>query len=87
MTGEPDLNSDSAEGFDAWRLGDDDALLDAVSSANVAGGFHPVPRVGGARCACTGTLPAPPEHAREVRTGLVAEGITVTAFVSGTMVG
>lgn len=35
-----DLNSDLGEGFGIWRLGDDDALLDVVSSANVACGFH-----------------------------------------------
>jgi len=35
-----DLNSDLGEGFGAWRLGDDDAMLDVVSSANVACGFH-----------------------------------------------
>jgi 5-oxoprolinase (ATP-hydrolysing) subunit A len=35
-----DLNSDLGEGFGIWTLGDDDALLDVVSSANVACGFH-----------------------------------------------
>ncbi|WP_024876204.1 LamB/YcsF family protein [Saccharomonospora piscinae] len=35
-----DLNSDLGEGFGAWPLGDDDALLDVVTSANVACGFH-----------------------------------------------
>ena len=35
-----DFNSDSGEGFGAWRLVDDDALLASVSSANVACGFH-----------------------------------------------
>ncbi|GAA1976585.1 5-oxoprolinase subunit PxpA [Amycolatopsis minnesotensis] len=35
-----DLNSDLGEGFGNWRLGDDDALLGIVSSANVACGFH-----------------------------------------------
>ncbi len=35
-----DLNSDLGEGFGIWRLGDDDALLDIVTSANVACGFH-----------------------------------------------
>ncbi|MFE2944607.1 LamB/YcsF family protein [Streptomyces sp. NPDC059255] len=35
-----DLNSDLGEGFGAWRLGDDDALLALVTSANVACGFH-----------------------------------------------
>lgn len=35
-----DLNADLGEGFGRWRLGDDEALLDIVSSANVACGFH-----------------------------------------------
>ncbi|WP_207930280.1 LamB/YcsF family protein [Streptomyces hainanensis] len=35
-----DLNSDVGEGFGQWRLGDDDALLTVVTSANVACGFH-----------------------------------------------
>lgn len=35
-----DLNADLGESFGQWTLGDDDALLDLVSSANVACGFH-----------------------------------------------
>ena len=35
-----DLNADLAEGFGVWSLTDDDALLDTVTSANVACGFH-----------------------------------------------
>jgi UPF0271 protein len=35
-----DLNCDLGEGFGIWTLGDDDALLDVVTSANVACGFH-----------------------------------------------
>lgn len=35
-----DLNSDLGESFGRWRLGDDDAMLGLVSSANVACGFH-----------------------------------------------
>jgi UPF0271 protein len=35
-----DLNSDLGEGFGHWPLGDDDALLEVVTSANVACGFH-----------------------------------------------
>jgi UPF0271 protein len=35
-----DLNADLGEGFGSWRLGDDDALLKVVTSANVACGFH-----------------------------------------------
>ncbi|GAA2680945.1 LamB/YcsF family protein [Actinoplanes palleronii] len=43
MTSTPtavDLNADLGEGFGAWRLGDDEALLGIVTSANVACGFH-----------------------------------------------
>ena len=35
-----DLNSDLGESLGAWRMGDDDAMLGIVSSANVACGFH-----------------------------------------------
>jgi UPF0271 protein len=35
-----DLNSDLGESFGVWRLGDDEAMLDLVTSANVACGFH-----------------------------------------------
>jgi UPF0271 protein len=35
-----DLNADLGEGFGRWRMGDDDAMLDIVTSANVACGFH-----------------------------------------------
>ncbi len=35
-----DLNSDLGEGYGAWKMGDDEAMLAIVSSANVACGFH-----------------------------------------------
>jgi UPF0271 protein len=35
-----DLNADLGEGFGAWTLTDDAALLDIVTSANIACGFH-----------------------------------------------
>ncbi|WP_237569762.1 LamB/YcsF family protein [Mycolicibacterium lacusdiani] len=35
-----DLNADLGEGFGPWRLGDDEAMLEVVTSANVACGFH-----------------------------------------------
>ncbi|OYO02413.1 LamB/YcsF family protein [Enemella evansiae] len=35
-----DLNSDLGESFGMWRMGDDAALLQVVSSANIACGFH-----------------------------------------------
>ena len=37
---EIDLNSDLGESLGAWRMGDDEAMLAVVSSANVACGFH-----------------------------------------------
>jgi 5-oxoprolinase (ATP-hydrolysing) subunit A len=35
-----DLNADVGESFGDWRLGDDEALMPSVSSANIACGFH-----------------------------------------------
>lgn len=35
-----DMNSDVGESFGRWRLGDDAAVFESVSSANVACGFH-----------------------------------------------
>ncbi len=35
-----DLNADLGESFGAWVLGDDEAMLEVVTSANVACGFH-----------------------------------------------
>ncbi|GAB4095253.1 5-oxoprolinase subunit PxpA [Brachybacterium horti] len=35
-----DLNADLGEGYGDWRLGDDEALLDVVTTANVACGGH-----------------------------------------------
>lgn len=35
-----DLNSDLGESFGPWPMGDDKAMLDIVTSANIACGFH-----------------------------------------------
>lgn len=35
-----DLNCDMGEGFGPWKMGDDEAMLDIVTSANVACGWH-----------------------------------------------
>jgi UPF0271 protein len=35
-----DLNADLGEGYGPWRMGEDDAMLALISSANVACGFH-----------------------------------------------
>lgn len=40
MAASVDLNADLGESFGAWRLGDDEAMLRLVTSANVACGFH-----------------------------------------------
>jgi UPF0271 protein len=37
---EIDLNADLGEGYGPWRMGEDAALLEVLSSANVACGFH-----------------------------------------------
>ena len=40
MSAKIDMNSDLGEGFGAWCMGDDRAVLASVSSANVACGYH-----------------------------------------------
>ena len=35
-----DLNADVGEGFGPWRMGDDAALMEVISSANIACGYH-----------------------------------------------
>lgn len=35
-----DVNADLGESFGAWRLGDDEALVEHITSANLACGFH-----------------------------------------------
>ena len=35
-----DLNADLGESFGAWKMGDDEAMLEIVTSANIACGFH-----------------------------------------------
>lgn len=40
MTLTVDLNSDMGEAFGPWKAGDDASLLDIVTSANIACGFH-----------------------------------------------
>lgn len=64
--GRIDLNADLGEGFGVWQLGDDDALLGVVSSANVACGFHA----------------GDPSTMRRVCTRAAAGGVAVGAQVS-----
>src|SRR5699024_9938927 len=40
MRSHVDLVADLGEGFGSWSMGDDAALLEVVSSANIACGFH-----------------------------------------------
>ncbi|WP_018656980.1 LamB/YcsF family protein [Actinomadura flavalba] len=61
-----DINADLGEGFGRWELGDDAALLDVVTSANVACGFHA----------------GDPLIIRRVCAGAVARGVTIGAQVS-----
>ena len=61
-----DLNADLGEGFGVWKLGDDDALLGVVTSANVACGFHA----------------GDPSTMRRVCAGAVAGGVAIGAQVS-----
>lgn len=39
-SGRIDLNSDVGESYGIWRMGDDEAVLEVVTSANVACGYH-----------------------------------------------
>jgi 5-oxoprolinase (ATP-hydrolysing) subunit A len=61
-----DLNADLGESFGAWRLGDDDALLSVVTSANIACGFHA----------------GDPLTLRRACAGAVARGVAIGAQVS-----
>jgi UPF0271 protein len=61
-----DLNSDLGEGFGAWKMGDDDALLEIVSSANIACGFHA----------------GDPSVMRRVTERAVERGVTIGAHVA-----
>ena len=40
MSNTIDLNCDMGESFGAWQMGDDDAVMPWITSANVACGFH-----------------------------------------------
>ncbi len=40
MTDTIDLNADLGESYGPWRMGADESMLDIVSSANIACGFH-----------------------------------------------
>ncbi len=57
-----DLNSDLGESYGNWTMGNDEAVLDLVSSANIACGFH-----AGDASVLLNTVAA--AHARNVRIG------------------
>jgi hypothetical protein len=40
MAARVDVNSDLGEGFGPWRMGDDEQLLQVVTTASIACGFH-----------------------------------------------
>jgi len=61
-----DLNSDLGESFGVWRLGDDEAMLEVVTSANVACGFHA----------------GDPSTLRAVCTAAAANGVSIGAQVA-----
>jgi UPF0271 protein len=61
-----DLNSDLGEGFGRWSLGDDARMLQIVSSANIACGFHA----------------GDPAGIRETVRGAVAAGVAIGAHVA-----
>lgn len=61
-----DLNADLGESFGAWTPGDDAALMDVITSANIACGFH-----GG-----------DPLTLREACAMAVSRGVTIGAQVS-----
>ncbi|USQ80399.1 LamB/YcsF family protein [Ornithinimicrobium faecis] len=61
-----DLNSDLGEGLGSWSMGDDDALLSIVTSANVACGFHA----------------GDPSIMRHVTQQAVANGVAIGAHVA-----
>ncbi|WP_404813204.1 MULTISPECIES: LamB/YcsF family protein [Janibacter] len=53
-----DLNADLGEVFGRWALTDDEGLLDVVTSANVACGFH-----AGDAARCSASSPCAPSAA------------------------
>ncbi|WP_224387851.1 LamB/YcsF family protein [Pseudonocardia sp. ICBG1293] len=61
-----DLNADLGESWGRWTLGDDEAMLGLVTSANVACGFHA----------------GDPSTLRAATTGAAAAGVVVGAQVS-----
>ncbi len=61
-----DLNADLGESFGTWKLGDDQALMQIITSANIACGFHA----------------GDPLTLRQACAGAAAAGVTIGAQVS-----
>lgn len=61
-----DLNSDLGEHYGSWRMGDDESMLETVTSANIACGFHA----------------GDPKTAFTTVRNAVARGVTVGAHVA-----
>jgi UPF0271 protein len=61
-----DLNSDIGEAFGAWSMGDDEAILDTVTSANIACGFHA----------------GDPSHMGKTARGAAERGVAIGAHVA-----
>jgi UPF0271 protein len=61
-----DLNSDIGEAFGAWTMGDDEAILDTVTSANIACGFHA----------------GDPSHMGKTARGAAERGVAIGAHVA-----
>lgn len=66
MSAAIDINSDLGEGLGQWSMGDDIAMLDIVTSANVACGFHA----------------GDPSIMRRMCEAAAARGVTIGAHVS-----
>ncbi|MGO2607444.1 MAG: LamB/YcsF family protein, partial [Brachybacterium tyrofermentans] len=69
MTADPvllDLNADLGEGFGDWSMGDDAAMLDVVTTANIACGGHA----------------GDPSTMRSALRGAATRGVAVTAHVA-----
>lgn len=93
-----DLNADLAEGYGRWGFGTDDDLLDVVTSANIACGFHAgdasTMRVtvdaAMAHAVAIGAHPGLPDLAgfgrREMRIG-AAEAYDIVAYQVGALLG
>jgi len=66
MTRSIDLNADMGESYGRWHLGDDEALMPIITSANVACGFHA----------------GDPSTIRRTCAAAVRHGVTIGAHVS-----